>query len=92
MKISATNGNARNGIKGQRVTMVSRCRTVGALLQLPAGGALKRRSYWPRLEHAAEEVYRLEAQRRAGVQSSPMIDLFARSKARLSIRYGRKFP
>lgn len=99
MKITATNGNARNGIKGQLVRFVRRNGECADLVHLKAGGGLRRKKYREGLTQAAHWAYRREALERVSPNGAPisaqafaLADLFATSKARLSIRHNRRFP
>jgi len=97
MRITATNGNARNGIKGQRVTFTARS-GASVSVNLSAGNGLRRRSNWPVLERWARWGYLCDISDRLPRAYGPfhpvraMADLFAASKARLSIRHNRRFP
>lgn len=88
MKLTATNGNARNGLSGQRVTITTRS---GARYSkyLPAGNALKRIRYRDELIDFAKTVAVVESYQRHGV-CNKMSELFATCKARLMIVHARR--
>lgn len=93
MKLTATNGNKRNGLTGQRVTITLRGgETVSTYL--PAGNALRRPRYRDRLLSFAHTCAAVESDMRSGPPRShgalAMVDLFTRCKARLLIVHGRK--
>lgn len=93
MKLTATNGNARNKIEGQRVTLTTD-RGVKFHKCLPAGNALRRVKYQSELIDFVHTVGVLEGwqriPRRASVKALAMLDLFARAKARLVVVHGRR--
>lgn len=93
MKLTATNGNKRNGLTGQRVTITLRG---GQAFHkyLPAGGALRRKAYRDELVDFAHVCAATESAQRHGLPGSrgalAMADLFAECKARLLIVHGRR--
>lgn len=89
MQITATNGNARNSIKGQRVTITARSGQAYSKY-LAAGNAFRRARYRNELLDFAKTVAAVESFQRHGVVN-PMCELFATCKARLIIVHGRRF-
>lgn len=93
MELTATNGNKRNGLTGQRVTITLRG---GQAFHkyLPAGGALRRKAYRDELVDFAHACAVIEQTERSGSPGSrgalAMADLFAECKARLLIVHGRR--
>jgi hypothetical protein len=92
MKLTATNGNSRNGIEGQRVTVrLSTGQRFDKVL--PAGNAIKRLKYRAELLDfvtAAAVLEGVETHKPKSHQAAAMVQLFAANKARMLIIHGRK--
>lgn len=91
MRVTATNGNRRNGIEGQRVTVRLESGQVFAKI-LPAGNALRRKRYAAELIdfiHAAAVLEGVEAYKPQSRSAAAMIDLFALNKARRVVVHHR---
>lgn len=93
MKVTTTNGNARNGLHGQRVRFTSRN---GARydVMLPTGNALQRGTHRDELLSEARIELRAEARDRYGRprsrRAAQLLDLFVACKADLLIIHGRR--
>lgn len=88
MRMTVTNGNARNGIRGQRVTLYPRTGPATATI-LPRADALKHR---PALLAMARCVAWAEGVARhtpTNPDAEQMLALFAESKARLVVIHRR---
>jgi hypothetical protein len=93
MQLTATNGNRRNLIEGQRVTItLEDGRQFHKVL--PAGGALRRAKYQPQLLDFAHVCAATELTHRYGLPGSrgalAMANLFACHKARKLIVRGAR--
>src|SRR5215217_1303105 len=99
MKVTSSNGNKRNGLRGQRVTFTARDGVVRRLM-LPVGSALHRGSYAYLVFEIARAELRQEARRlheprvpRLSTDAREMLTLFTDCKARLIAYHGRRaFP
>lgn len=92
MKVTATNGNRRNLIEGQRVTIRTRSGREFSKT-LPAGNAIKRQKYRDELIDFIRVGATLDALERFGQvrpQGAKLIDLFARNKARRVVVHGKR--
>lgn len=92
MKVTATNGNSRNRIEGQRVTVRLGSGQVFAKI-LPAGNAMRRKRYAAELIdfiHAAAVLEGVETYKPQSRSAAAMIDLFALNKARRVVVHHRK--
>lgn len=92
VKLSATNGNSRNRIRGQRVTLTTRC-GFQFITTYPAGGALRRPAYQARLLQMAQGAAWFEGCNRHGEpqtdRAAQMLQLFTQCKARMLVQHGR---
>lgn len=92
MKVTATNGNKRNMVEGQRVTV----RLISGLVfakTLPAGNAMRRKRYQAELIdfiQAAAVLEGCEVYKPTTRGAAAMIGLFAHNKARRVVVHGRK--
>jgi hypothetical protein len=92
MRVTATNGNRRNLIEGQRVTVRLEdgqvfCKT------LPAGNAIKRKRYAAELIDFIRAAAVLEGVHRyapIGRQGAALIEFFATNKARRVVVHGKR--
>lgn len=92
MRVTATNGNRRNGIEGQRVTVRLNSGQLFAKI-LPAGNAMRRKRYAAELIdfiHAAAVLEGVETYKPQSRSAAAMIDLFALNKARRVVVHHRK--
>lgn len=93
MKITATNGNSRNGIKGQRVTFTARGGQAAHSVTLSTGNALQRGKSRAVLLPVAQVLLFQEAKQRFEPKTPEavrLLALFAECKARLMIDHGRR--
>lgn len=95
MKLTITNGNARNGVYGQRLRLEHRSGATHDIL-LP-GRAITSKKWRPMIRFELLSHLRVEALRRhaghyqkAGARAADMINLFAEGKARLMIDHNRR--
>lgn len=93
MQLTATNGNSRNRIRGQRVTLTTRC-GFQFITTYPAGGAVRRPAYQARLLRMVRDAIWFEGCNRHGTprtaQAAQMLQLFTEHKARLLVQHGRR--
>lgn len=87
MRLTITNGNRRNGVAGQRLRFTHRDGLVSDL-HLP-GSTWTRPTARAALFSVVLAELRIESLQRHGTSNS-MTELFARSKARLIVRHGRR--
>lgn len=86
MKLTATNGNRRNLIEGQRVTVtLSNGRQFAKVL--PAGNAIRRAKYRPELLDFVTVAAVLELAEQYPRAPGPAVKLFAESRARRLVRH-----
>lgn len=92
MRLTATNGNSRNGIEGQRVTVhLSTGQSFAKVL--PAGNALRRKRYQAELLDfvtAAAVIEGAAIHKPQSLKAAAMVGLFARQKAQMLVIHGRK--
>lgn len=92
MKVTATNGNRRNMIEGQRITVHLTSGETFAKT-LPAGNAMRRKRYQAELVDFIAAAAILEGHQTykpASRGAAAMIGLFAHNKARRIVVHGRR--